>query len=129
MWLHVNKKTKMIEGYTQFSLEEPLPNEGCELVQADEIPEDWNYCFYIDGQIVADEAYKESKLLDERRAEIRMEREIRCFSIINRGIFWYNMLSEEQRSQLQKWYQAWLDAPATRIIPDDLAWINNSCDV
>ena len=39
----------------------------------------------------------------------RLEQE--CFSIINRGVLWYNTLTTEQQQELNTWYQAWLDVP------------------
>lgn len=56
---------------------------------------------------------------------IRKEREKECFPIINRGALWYNKLSEEQKQELSEWYEAWLDAPATNVIPDKPLWIDN----
>lgn len=45
------------------------------------------------------------------------------FSIINRGPAWYNSLTEEQKQELQIWYQAWLDSPETLIEPSTPTWI------
>lgn len=44
---------------------------------------------------------------------LRSEREIKCFQIINRGVLWYNTLTEEQRLELDKWYKEWLDITDT----------------
>ena len=41
--------------------------------------------------------------------DLRTRRENECFSIINRGVLWYNTLTEEQRLELDKWYKEWLD--------------------
>lgn len=51
-------------------------------------------------------------------AKIRLRRERECFSVINRGALWYEKLTEEQRAELSTWYQAWLDAPQTGVIPE-----------
>lgn len=40
---------------------------------------------------------------------LRTRRETECFTIINRGVLWYNTLTEEQRLELDKWYKEWLD--------------------
>lgn len=55
--------------------------------------------------------------------EIRLRREQECFSVINRGSLWYEMLTEEQKQELKTWYQAWLDATDTGVVPDKLAWL------
>lgn len=44
-------------------------------------------------------------------SELRFRREQECFSIINRGVLWYNTLTTEQQQELNTWYQAWLDVP------------------
>ena len=41
--------------------------------------------------------------------DLRTRRENECFTIINRGVLWYNTLTEEQRLELDKWYKEWLD--------------------
>lgn len=42
---------------------------------------------------------------------LRMRREVECFPIINRGIFWYEQLTEEQKIELKTWYKSWLNVP------------------
>lgn len=54
---------------------------------------------------------------------IRTRRIRECFPIINRGQLWYNTLSEAQVLELQTWYQAWLDATDTLVIPEKPSWI------
>ena len=41
--------------------------------------------------------------------ELRRRRQEECFSVINRGELWYSRLTEEQKTELGVWYQAWLD--------------------
>ena len=48
---------------------------------------------------------------EEILSELRFRREQECFSIINRGVLWYNTLTTEQQQELNTWYQAWLDVP------------------
>lgn len=55
--------------------------------------------------------------------EIRERREIECFSIMNRGIAWWEPLSDTQKQELRQWYQAWLNAPATLQIPTKPSWL------
>jgi hypothetical protein len=54
--------------------------------------------------------------------EIRDLRE-QCFKVVNRGLAWYNNLTDIQKQELQEWYQAWLDAPETLIIPEKPTWL------
>ena len=42
---------------------------------------------------------------------LRTRREIECFTYINRGVLWYNILTPEQQQELNTWYQSWLDVP------------------
>lgn len=46
-----------------------------------------------------------------------------CFSVINRGRLWYDALTEEQLSELQSWYRAWLDGTNTQTIPEKPEWL------
>ena len=72
---------------------------------------------YIDNITILDfdENLKFSKeLFLKNRANkaienLRTRRESECFTIINRGVLWYNTLTEEQRLELDKWYKEWLD--------------------
>ena len=51
-------------------------------------------------------------------AELRYQRDIECFPIINRGILWYDTLTNVQKEELKVWYQAWLDVTETKTIPE-----------
>lgn len=55
--------------------------------------------------------------------DIRERRKYECFPVINRGQLWYNKLTEAQKSELDAWYQAWLDAPETLTEPEMPAWL------
>ncbi len=55
---------------------------------------------------------------------LRLAREDQCFCIVNRGQVWYNTLTEEQKSELDEWYQAWLDVTETNVIPKKPVWLN-----
>lgn len=46
-----------------------------------------------------------------------------CFSIINRGGLWYDLLTPEERNELLIWYMAWLDAWETQIVPTTPTWL------
>lgn len=49
--------------------------------------------------------YNKEEMLDI----LREKRENICFKIINRGELWYNRLTDEQKQDLDNWYQEWLD--------------------
>lgn len=56
--------------------------------------------------------------------ELRTLREIECFSVVNRGFMWYLSLTDAQKTELQTWYQAWLDVTETEEIPEKPTWLN-----
>ena len=63
------------------------------------------------------------ELLDEQ--VIRERREVECFNLIdNRSPLWWSHLSEEMRKELDAWYEAWLVATETKIIPEKPTWLN-----
>lgn len=55
---------------------------------------------------------------------IQNRRKIECFDIIdNRSQMWYNRLTAQQKQELDTWYEAWLNAPETKIIPEKPEWL------
>lgn len=54
---------------------------------------------------------------------LRVKRVPYCFDIINRGQVWYNTLTNQQKNELQTWYQDWLDAPNKLKEPKQLNWL------
>lgn len=74
-------------------------------------------------KIVDDKVVMLISIEEIKKDKIRQSREVECFSVINRGELWYAKLTEEQRAELSTWYQAWLDAPQTKVIPEKLEWI------
>jgi len=55
---------------------------------------------------------------------IRFNRSANCFKLIdNKSTLWYQKLTNEQKAELDAWYQAWLDATVTKIIPTKPAWL------
>ena len=65
----------------------------------------------------------DSAITSVQQQDIRKRREKECFPVINRGSLWYEKLSEEQDAELREWYQTWLDAPETGVIPDRPLWL------
>ena len=54
---------------------------------------------------------------------IRDRRAKECFPVINRGEFWYDSLTPDQKVELKKWYLDWLDATETLIMPKKPEWL------
>lgn len=80
------------------------------------------------GELLQDEGGKPyiRKTEESERREIenlRLMRENHCFSVINRGQFWYDTLSDNQQEELRHWYQEWLDVTETKIIPEKPEWL------
>ncbi len=55
---------------------------------------------------------------------LRQRRANECFPIINRGQLWYKTLSEAQKTELETWYNDWLDVTKTLKMPTKPNWIN-----
>ena len=82
------------------------------------------HCYrWEDGDAVLDEDKLVAIKAERQATEIRARRADECFALINRGSLWYDRLTPEQTAELDEWYQSWLDAPATGIIPEPLEWI------
>ena len=60
----------------------------------------------------------------EEESMLRRMRTTICFSIINRGKAWYDLLTFEQEAELKQWYQDWLNVTETKVIPETPSWIN-----
>lgn len=61
--------------------------------------------------------------MEIKEANLRELREIKCFSVINRGQIWYDTLTESQKAELKVWYKAWLDITKTFVEPKKPAWL------
>lgn len=64
-------------------------------------------------------AFKAQAKLDD----LRHRRDVECFSVVNRGQLWYSRLTDEQKAELEVWYQAWLNVTETGIVPDCPEWL------
>lgn len=65
-----------------------------------------------------------SRSIDEQKNILRRLRKNRVFPIINRSQMWFNSLNEQQKQDIQTWYQEWLDAPNTLVIPKRPNWLD-----
>lgn len=75
------------------------------------------------GKLIYDED-KSKEIARIRTIENLTSRRIsECFNVINRSQLWYNTLSEDQKAELQVWYQAWLDVTDTLVVPTKPDWL------
>lgn len=79
---------------------------------------------FINNEFVLDETKVTEIIRNFKIAELRRQREVECFPIINRGQLWYNTLTENQMLELSSWYQSWLDVTETLLIPQFPLWLN-----
>lgn len=61
--------------------------------------------------------------METAKEALRQIREEECYAIINRGILWYNTLTEEQKTELLSWYDEWKDVTETFVKPKRPEWI------
>lgn len=91
------------------------------------INEDFVGTELIDGTVVASVEEKEDvetnlelSLQDKRRKERKIEFST-TLDLINP--VWYNLLTEQEKSELATWRQAWLDYPSTGVKPENLSFL------
>ena len=78
---------------------------------------------YENGKLIHDEDQYEIVLHEQLVEDLRHRRSDECFTVINRGMLWYNTLTEDQVTELGQWYQAWLDVTETLVAPTMPEWI------
>lgn len=77
--------------------------------------------YYTDRKATEEEILNEKELQNiETLRTLRLE----CFEVVNRGTLWFERLSDEQKLELDEWYQAWLDVTETKVIPKKPEWLN-----
>ena len=88
-----------------------------------------NKIAYFDDLIVKDNSFFDYLDLDDKESFIkeyyRDLREKMCYPIVNRGKLWYDHLTLAQHSELNDWYEAWLDITETHTIPVTPAWVDD----
>lgn len=111
----------------RFPYDLPIENENQFVEVADEDYDETLHCqeYYawrlVDGQLVQEQYEQPTE--EEVKENLREQREYECFAIINRGQLWYSRLTSAQISELNAWYQAWLDVTTTLVAPQKLAWL------
>lgn len=127
MKLHIDRDSGRVVGYTTSG--QPT-DPTCDYVEVkmreQDICDDLFYSIYENGKLRVDETWKQKAKEEQRLDVIRARREAECFAIVNRGAVWYTFAvnTDKRRQQLQAWYEAWLDAPQTGIIPVCPDWIS-----
>ena len=81
------------------------------------------FAWRVQNGSLLNERYEETPT-EELLQELRLRREQECFSVVNRGQFWYDSLNFDQKQELQNWNQAWLNVTETKIIPAKPVWLN-----
>ena len=89
-----------------------------------------NIVFDYAGRLVFEsetktESYAKAKAEYEKeqyKNVLRMRREKECFAIADRAAWFYG-LTEEQKSEVLVWREAWLNVTETLMIPEKPKWI------
>ena len=110
---------------------DPIAMEGYETIRVSctkDIDGDRSQGYYIDKEnllIWSNDKWEQYVQDVVEPNLIRERREEECFAIINRGDTWYrlNVNTVQREEELKHWYQAWLEAPLTRCIPEKPVWI------
>lgn len=81
--------------------------------------------YYLSEDNVLIKSENKQRELEDQEvlANLRSQREKDCFPIINRGALWYGRLSDEQKVELDAWYQAWLNVTETKVVPNVPEWL------
>lgn len=99
---------------------EQIFNELSSHSSEDNLNGEWKIVPDLDGKPIV--KYIE-RSIEEIKEILRRLRANRVFPIINRSNFWFNSLTQQQKDELQIWYQEWLDAPDTLTIPTRPEWL------
>ena len=80
--------------------------------------------YYLSDGVLVKSGDKQLELDNARvLRDLRAQREKACFPYINRGYLWYSKLTDEQKVELEAWYQAWLDVTETKVVPTAPEWL------
>ena len=118
-----NENQEIIEdGFEKF-------NSACKEKEREDyhIKNGYNGALFFVEYMETDEYKEKAKAFSEQQAikRLRRQRDEDCFSVINRGALWYERLTDEQKQELEAWYEAWLNVTETKIIPVCPEWLNN----
>ena len=120
---HDKVEPKEEEGHYEVIAE--YPNGGKDvawIVDSPQIEGHEEYDEYEDIKIYI--PYSDETIEENFVKNLRILREEECFSVVNRGILWYDKLSEEEKKELSSWYEAWLNVTETKTIPEKPLWLH-----
>jgi len=82
---------------------------------------------YINGEILSDGGTERSRAIynENLKAELRSRRSYECYPIVNRGQVWYDNLTPDQKLELSRWYEDWLNVTATLEVPAKPVWLDD----
>ena len=86
-------------------------------------PDNFKAWKYDGDKLVYDGERAKALEIERNKDEIRFERQRVCFPVVNRGQFWYDTLTQNEKDEIREWYQKWLDAPETGVVPEKLSWL------
>ena len=117
----MNENKEIIEdGFTKF-------HENCLEMEREDyhIRNGYNGALFFEDYMETVEYQEKVRLYSDYRTiyDLRKRRELECFPIVNRGELWYERLPPGQKTELEVWYQAWLDVTETLTVPDPPEWL------
>lgn len=90
----------------------------------DDFENDYRSYYISKDNILVKSDDKQKEITYQRElTNLRTKREKECFPYVNRGYLWYNKLTNAQKSELDSWYQAWLDVTDTKVVPANPEWL------
>jgi hypothetical protein len=55
--------------------------------------------------------------VEDKKTALRQLRQTECFSFVDRPI-WYNKLTDNQKKEVNEWYEQWLKVTDTFVVPE-----------
>lgn len=123
-WLTVDNVRKEVETWTEKQVIDNYDENGNLVAKEIEVEKSKTHivCDLVAHFYPKIELTEEQKL-EREKERLRQLREKECFALVNRGELWYKRLTEEQKAELDVWYQAWLDVTETLEIPIKPDWL------
>lgn len=78
---------------------------------------------FVNGKLIKDLERLDFLLAEDKKNLLRRQRQLECFSIINRGALWYDTLTSSQKEELNIWYHQWLNVTDTLVVPEYPSWL------
>ena len=95
------------------TIEMEITDEQFEAISTFSFNTNWRY---VNGEFVLESLMDDDSLRERRQRE--------CFNIVdNRSQLWWNKLTENQREEIEIWYEAWLNVTEARVIPKKPLWL------